>query len=257
MSAATAICGDFASPLLQSRSSTMKTENSILASALFVSSLSGAVPALAQEAMDTRIGKLTFESGYPSKETVQKLYDEMDFQRACQAYIWGIPAVGLIEWQAAQRDVLKAKNGQMVSYLSFKEKLGILTPNFTTPYIIAMIDMEESGPIVVELPAGLMAGMIMDVWQRVLADLGVVGPDQGKGGKFLILPPGHKIVAPQGYYVVQSPSRTVFAGLRLLDADKDKAIRELLPGIKTYKWSESGTGEVMPVRHAGDLKWSQ
>src|SRR6516225_8750573 len=157
MSAATAICGDFASPLLQSRSSTMKTENSILASALFVSSLSGAVPALAQETIDTRIGKLTFESGYPSKETVQKLYDEMDFQRACQAYLWGIPAVGIIEWQSAQRDVFKAKNGEMLSYLDFKEKLGILTPNFMTPYVCSVIDTQESGPIVLELPAGLMA----------------------------------------------------------------------------------------------------
>ena len=47
--------------------------------------MSGTTPVLAQETIDTRIGKLTFESGYPSKETVQKLYDEMDVQRACQA----------------------------------------------------------------------------------------------------------------------------------------------------------------------------
>jgi hypothetical protein len=120
-----------------------------------------------------------------------------------------------------------------------------------------MIDLDESGPIVVEIPPGLMAGMILDVWQRVLADLGVVGPDQGKGGKFLILPPGHEMVKPEGYYVVQSPSRAVFVGVRLLDADKDKAIKELIPGIKTYTWSPDRTGEVMPVRHAGDKKWSQ
>jgi hypothetical protein len=179
---------------------------------------------------------------------VQKLYDEMDFQRAAQAYIWGIPAVGLAEWRLAHRDVFKAKNG---------EKLGILTPNYTTPYIAALVDLQESGPLVVELPPGLMAGMILDVWQRVLADLGVVGPDKGNGGKYLILPPGHEMVRPEGYYVVQSPGRTVLAGVRLLDADKEKAIRELIPGIKTYKWSPKGTGEVMPVRHAGDLKWSQ
>jgi hypothetical protein len=99
--------------------------------------------------------------------------------------------------------------------------------------------------------------MILDVWQRVLADLGVVGPDQGNGGKFLILPPGHEPVKADGYYVVQSPGRTAFIGIRLLDADRDKAIRELIPGIKMYKWSPGGTGEVMPVRRAGDLKWSQ
>jgi hypothetical protein len=51
--------------------------------------------ATVRETTDTRIGKLTFESGYPSQKTVDKLYAEMDFQRACQAYLWGIPAVGL------------------------------------------------------------------------------------------------------------------------------------------------------------------
>jgi hypothetical protein len=46
----------------------------------------------------TQIGDLSFESGYPTQATIQKLYDDIDFQRACQAYIWGIPAVGLNEW---------------------------------------------------------------------------------------------------------------------------------------------------------------
>src|SRR5262245_22306268 len=175
----------------------MKTV-SLLTSALLTLALFGAPPASAQETIDTRIGKLTFESGYPSKETVQKLYDEMDFQRACQAYLWGIPAVGLAEWRLAHRDLFKAKNGEMLSYLDFAEKLGILTPNYTTPYIVTLVDLQESGPFVVELPRGLMAGMIMHAWQRVLEDLGVVGPDQGNGGKYLVLPPGHEMVKAPG-----------------------------------------------------------
>lgn len=232
----------------------MKALNAMFATAAFAAV---SAPVVAQETVDSRIGKLTFESGYPSQETVKKLYDEMDFQRACQAYLWGIPAVGMAEWRLAHRDILKAQNGQMLSYLDFKEKLGILTPNYTTPYIVTLIDTQESGPFVVEIPPGLMAGMIMDAWQRVLADLGVVGPDKGKGGKYLILPPGYGKVNPKGYYVVRSEGRTVFAGVRLLDADKEKAIRELVPGIKTYKWSPNGTGPAIPVRHAGDVTWSQ
>lgn len=212
---------------------------------------------MTEESKETRIGKLTFESGYPSQQTVGKLYDEMDFQRACQAYIWAIPAVGLNEWQKAHFKVFEGKNGEMLSYLDFAEKLGLLTPNYTTPYIATFIDLQESGPMVVELPPGLMAGMVMDGWQRVLEDLGVVGPDHGKGGKYLILPPDSKPVEPTGYYVVESPSRVVFAGVRLLGADKQKAIAELIPGIKTYKWSSTATGEPIKVRHAGDKKWSQ
>src|SRR5215510_9727155 len=172
----------------------MKLSIALLA---FIAAALFSAPTLSQETEDTRIGELTFESGYPSQETVNKLYDEMDFQRACQAYIWGIPAVGIAEWRLAHRDVFQAKNGEMLSYLDFKEKLGILTPNYTTPYIATLIDLQDSGPLVVELPPGLMAGMILDVWQRVLADLGVVGPDKGNGGKFLILPPGHQMVEPE------------------------------------------------------------
>ena len=85
------------------------------------------------ETKDTRIGKLNFESGYPSDDAVQKLYDEMDFQRACQAYLWGIPAVGLNEWQKAHFNVFKAKSGEMLSYLDFDEKLGILDSELYDP----------------------------------------------------------------------------------------------------------------------------
>lgn len=228
-----------------------KTVVALIAVAVF------AAPLVAQETAETRIGKLTFESGYPSEESVKKLYDEMDFQRGCQAYLWGIPAVGLNEWRRAHFDVFGAKSGEMLSYLDFAEKLGILTPNYTTPYVATFIDLEKSGPMVIEIPSGLMAGMVLDHWQRVLADLGVVGPDKGRGGKYLILPAGHEKVAPDGYFVVQSPSRFVLGGVRLLGDDKAKAIRELIPGIKTYTWSKSGTGAPMAVRHAGDKKWSQ
>ena len=34
---------------------------------------------------ETRIGPLEFDHGLPTQDTVRKLYDEMDFQRACQA----------------------------------------------------------------------------------------------------------------------------------------------------------------------------
>jgi hypothetical protein len=210
-----------------------------------------------KETKQTRIGKLEFVSGYPSEETVEKLYDEIGFQRACQAYLWGIPAVGLHEWAKAHFNVFKAKSGEMLSYLDFDEKLGILTPNYTTPYIATFIDLEKSGPTVLEIPTGLMAGMVMDGWQRVLADLGVVGPDQGKGGKYLVLPPDHEKIESNGHFVVSSPCRVVFAGVRLLGEDKEKAIAELIPGIKTYAWSPTETGAPTPVRHAGDKKWSR
>ncbi|WP_202312284.1 DUF1254 domain-containing protein [Mesorhizobium sp. L-8-10] len=207
--------------------------------------------------IETRVGELKFENGYPTQETVQKLYDEMDFQRASQAYLWGIPAVGLNEWRRAHYDVFGGKSGEMLTYFDFAEKLGILTPNYTTPYIATFIDLKETGPFVVEVPAGLIAGMIMDNWQRVLADLGVVGPDKGHGGKYLIMPPGYGPVEAPGYFVVQATSRDVFAGFRLIGEDKEKEIAKLVPQIKTYPWTVESTGEPISARAAGDKPWSQ
>ena len=83
--------------------------------------------------LKTRIGGLEFIKGYPSDETVRKLYDEMDFQRAVQAYLWGLPMVEMGDWQKAQKDIFKAGTNDFVTYLHLNEKLGILTANAATP----------------------------------------------------------------------------------------------------------------------------
>ncbi len=49
--------------------------------------------------INTPMGALDFEGGYPTSETVAKLYDELDFQRAVQTYLWAIPLVSFAAWQ--------------------------------------------------------------------------------------------------------------------------------------------------------------
>src|SRR6476659_10328188 len=115
----------------------MKTMSSpyLLGIAFFASSV------LAEnQATDTRIGKLEFThdfaNGYPTDETLERLYDERDFQRACQAYIWSLPAVSFTAWQRGINETLVARNGQIVSILSRDARRGILTANATTPYYL-------------------------------------------------------------------------------------------------------------------------
>ena len=233
----------------------MKTKT-ILAAAL-VGALAFTTTGARAEDIDTRIGKITTEHGTPSKESVAKLYDEMDFQRACQAYLWGLPAVGLSEWRNMQDNVFKVRNGQLVSYVSFDEKLGFMTPNYTTPYVATMVDLEKSGPFVLELPKGLFGGMVLDVWQRVLSDVGVLGPDKGEGGKILILGPGQADPQAPGYFVVHSTTFNVFLGGRLLDPDVETAVREFFPKMRTYAYGERDNPPKEQVVAAGDRKWSQ
>jgi hypothetical protein len=42
---------------------------------------------MSRRTLNTRIGPIELECDYPSEASVQKLYDELDFQRAVQAYI--------------------------------------------------------------------------------------------------------------------------------------------------------------------------
>ena len=107
----------------------------------------------APQQVETRIGTLEFThdfaNGYPTDVTVEKLYDERDFQRACQAYLWALPAVSFKAWQRGVMQQLGARDGQIVAILSLEARRGILTANATTPYYLAFADL-SAGPLVLE-----------------------------------------------------------------------------------------------------------
>jgi hypothetical protein len=187
--------------------------------------------------VQTRIGALEFELGYPTGETVEKLYDEMDFQRGVQAYLWGLPMVEMAEWARNHYETFGAGPYDFTTYLDFKQKMGILTANATTPYMMAFPNLKETGPLVFDIPAGPTAGGLLDFWQRPFADLGQTGPDQGMGAKYLILGPGHEAMDPEGYIVVRSPHWHLFLGHRVLHPDPDKA-REILEQHRLYPYAE-------------------
>lgn len=178
-----------------------------------------------------------FENGYPSRETAEKLYDEMDYQRATQAYLWALPAVGYKALYDTQSKTFGAANGDVVFYRDLKDKAGMLTPNITTLYAFSFWDLAKQGPMVVDVPAGLTAGGVMDIWQQPITDMGQTGPDKGAGGKYLILPPGSEPVTADGYYVVQSPSNQVWFGTRGLDPDKAVA-EATVRKHRIYSWNQ-------------------
>lgn len=206
------------------------------------------------QTVDTRVGKLELQVGYPSKATAEKLYDEMDFQRATQAFIWALPAVGFHALHLAHLNSFGAKDGEIVLYQDLKDKAGMLTPNITTLYAFSFWNMKDQGPLVVEVPAGTTAGGILDIWQRPTTDLGQTGPDKGQGGKYLILPPGGDDMKPEGYIVVRSPSNQLWFATRGLDPDP-KTAEETLRKHKLYAWKDRANPPATKVSVVGGRPW--
>jgi hypothetical protein len=85
--------------------------------------------------VESRLGAIELTNGYPTQATARKIFDDIDFQRACQAYLWALPLMAMQQWQAEQREKFGAGNLDFVDYLTFQDKLGLLTANATTPYM--------------------------------------------------------------------------------------------------------------------------
>ena len=206
--------------------------------------------------INSRIGPLAFEGGYPTDATVAKLYDEMDFQRATQAYMWAIPIVSFAKLQEQYEKVFGQEDGDLVLMTSSRDKLGMLTPNDTTPYLVGFLNLERTGPLVLEYPKGPTAGGILDFWQRPITDLGLSGPDRGEGGKYLVVPPGQK--APkgaEGYRVFESPTNNILHGFRVLATDPKEA--EALKGsYQVYSYAERDNPRKTRIIPAEEKKWS-
>lgn len=189
------------------------------------------------ESIDTRIGKLDFELGVPTKETVTKLYDEIDFQRACQLYLWAIPIVSSAQERLWAEYAAGARDGDVLIMEGFRSLSQALTPNVVTPYVAPVVNLANTGPVVVEVPAGLIAGAADDYWQRLITDFGVTGPDQGKGGKYLLVGPGQEIPEMEDAVVLRSRTFGVNLFYRALDPDPAKA-EVLKKGVRIYPWSQ-------------------
>jgi hypothetical protein len=58
-------------------------------------------------------------------------------------------------------------------------------------------------PMVIETPPNVL-GFLNNAWFQYVVDFGNAGPDKGKGGKFLILPPGFEGKIPDGYHVAKT-----------------------------------------------------
>jgi hypothetical protein len=196
--------------------------------------------------VDTYFGALNFVDGVPTEETTQRLYDNLDYLRGVEVFLNFIPAssmeglrIGAIETVGGSE--IKSNQAIIMDQLMDSNPL-YLTGNTDTVYCMIFLDLEKDGPTVVEIPPGTGPGTVDDAFFRFVIDMGAPGPDAGKGGKYLILPPDYKGEKPKDkkdggeYYVAQSTSYVNWVPLRgfLKDGKPDDATNMFKGGIKVY-----------------------
>jgi len=197
--------------------------------------------------VETRIGTLNFFDGFPDKPSIEKLYDNLDFQRAVQAYLLAIPAVS----QAANRNAIRELGPANTIVPIFEQLMDsrsiFLTANDNTVYSWTWIDLSK-GPLVVEVPPKVL-GAINDMWYRWVVDVGITGPDKGEGGKYLLLPPGYKGEVPKGYIVVRPPTFSNWIPWRsfLVDGDPKPGVDLVKKFTRVYPPSQAANPPPMKL----------
>lgn len=211
------------------------------------------------------LGDLEFFDGMPSKETVRKTYDFLDVSRAAEAFLDGIPAASVYALLEGFKEAgMKPGDLGIVEELLDARSL-FLTANSTTMYCFFEIDV-KNGPVVVEVPPGVL-GPVDDAYFRFVTDIGLTGPDQGKGGKYLFVHRDYKGEIPEGYFVAKSPTyrNLFFFRAFVKDGDLKGTAAGIKAGFRSYPLAQAAhppqqafvnvSGKKFNTVHSNDFKF--
>ena len=191
--------------------------------------------------LESSIGTLTSVNGVPDAATTQKVYDQLDLNRATEAFLNCIPIASMY---GLKHGILKHGPANTTAVL-FEElmdsKAFWLTPNTTSIYMASWLELGDE-PIVIETPPNVL-GFLNDAWFKYVVDFGNAGPDEGKGGKFLIVPPGYREALPEGYYVAHTSTHgnwVIWRGFQVEGSTKP-AVEATKKLFRMYPLSQKGS----------------
>jgi hypothetical protein len=96
--------------------------------------------------------------------------------------------------------------------------------------------------VVLEVPPGVL-GPVDDAFSRYVTDVGLTGPDQGKGGKYLFVPPGFTGDLPsEGYFIVRprTYSNQIFYRAFVQNGHIPSAVSGVKAKARVYPLSAAG-----------------
>ena len=205
--------------------------------------------------VETRIGTLDFKDGAPSKATLDKVYDNLDFTHAFEAFVNTFQGVNAAAVRKGVLDIGVKDNEIGVFSDLMDAKSLFLTANADTVYFFGFIDLTK-GPMVFETPPKAL-GTIDDMWWRWVIDFGLPGPDRGLGGKYLLLPPGYDGPVPEGgFFVARSrTNRVLILGRMFMENNDPKPAAESIRKFtKIYPYEAGGVGTPIAEFLSGKAK---
>ena len=205
--------------------------------------------------VDSRLGVLEFKDGAPDAATVAKLYDNLDFTHAFEAFVntfQGVNSEAINQGFAS----IGMKDNEVLVFSKLMDASSLfLTANADTVYFVGALDLSH-GPMVLETPPKAL-GTLDDAWWRWVIDFGAPGPDRGEGGKYLVLPPGYDGPLPEGgFYIARSRTfRVLILGRSFLDHDDPKPVVDVIKAkTKIYPYVPGGVGTSVAEFLTGKIK---
>lgn len=205
--------------------------------------------------VETRIGTLDFKDGAPSRETLDKVYDNLDFIHATSAFLNTLSGVSI---HSARKGLLSVgvKDNEVIVFSQLMDAKSLfLTANADTVYAIGVLDLTK-GPMVLEVPPKFL-GTIDDYWFRWVIDLGLPGSDRGEGGKYLVLPPAYDGPLPDGGFAIARArtTRVLWFGRMFLENNDPKpAAAAIRKYTRIYPYQAGGVGTPIAEFLAGKAK---
>ena len=199
--------------------------------------------------VDTHIGELEFDYGVPTEETSEKLYYELDYHRAVQAYLWSLPIVGQAQWRQSYFDLYDLKPNQSVYAKEFNDRSLILTANESTPYMFTWMNVKEKA-VILKVPPGPIIGLYVDFWQRGLSDVGVLGKYGGRGGTYVFSGPEtpvDNIPYIEGATYLESRTNNIWSVVRFSGPVENRDA--LMKGMRTYFYDEEPKMDIVPANN--------
>ncbi len=210
------------------------------------------------DSMQTRyVGELKFVDGFPTDETVAKAYDFLDTSRAVELFLNATPVTSMYAMLNGHAEIgFKPNHTVGITENLMNARSLWLTPQTTTPYVHVEVDV-KNGPVVFEI-GSVVLGLLDDAFFRYVSDIGLPGPDKGKGGKYLLVGPDYEGDIPEGYFVLNTSTYRHWLLMRIFvkDGQTQQAVDEFKKTFRIYPLAQAEKPEATEFVNLSDKQYS-